>query len=140
MEISAKGEFLDEWHWGAGYSMEIINDTTPPSEQGAVAYLKYQQTNPTHLVSANLGWSDDSWETDGYLRYQSGMSGLQAGERQPILVPIPGYFSLDGRVAYRVTDWATVALSAQNLLTARQQQTSGPDVERSVLGTFSVTF
>jgi len=138
--VSVKGEFLGDWRWGASYRIEFINDTTPPSEASAARYLEYQQTLPTNLVNANLGWSDDRWEADGYLRYQSGMSGLQAGVPLPNLVPIPGYFSFDGRVAYRVTDWATVALSAQNLFTARQQQTSGPDVERSVLGTFSVSF
>jgi outer membrane receptor for ferrienterochelin and colicins len=140
VELSAKGEFLDDWRWGAGYRLELINDTTPPNERDAASYLEYWQTTPRSLVNANLGWSNNKWETDGYLRYQSGMSGLQAGGLRPNLVPVPGYFSFDGRIAYRVTDWATVALSAQNLLSARQQQTSGPDIERSVLGTFSVRF
>jgi len=140
IELSAKGVFRDNWRWGAGYRVELINDTTSPIEQSAADYLRYAHTTPVHLVNANLGWSDDKWEADSYMHYQSGMSGLRTTPLGPSMVPISGYFSLDARVAYRVFDWATIALSGQNLLTPRQQQTSGPDVERRVLGTFSVTF
>jgi hypothetical protein len=48
--------------------------------------------------------------------------------------------SLDGRVAYRLMDWATLSVSGQNLLQSPQKQTSGAAVERQVFATLSVTF
>jgi hypothetical protein len=56
------------------------------------------------------------------------------------LVPVEAYVSLDGRVAYRLTDWATLAVSGQNLLQSPQQQTSGPAVERRVFATLNVNY
>jgi hypothetical protein len=56
------------------------------------------------------------------------------------LVPVGAYAALDGRLAYRLADWATIAVSGKNLLQSTQRQTSGPDVERQVFATLSVNF
>ena len=56
------------------------------------------------------------------------------------LVPIPSYVSVDGRIAYRITDNLTLALSGQNLLQSPQTQTSAAMVERRVYVTASVGF
>ena len=56
------------------------------------------------------------------------------------LAPIGAYVSVDARAAYRLTDWATLAVSGQNLLQSPQRQTAGADVERQVLATLSVRY
>jgi hypothetical protein len=48
--------------------------------------------------------------------------------------------SVDGRVAYRLTDWVTIAVSGQNLLQSPQMQTTGLAVERQIIAAVSVNF
>jgi hypothetical protein len=57
-----------------------------------------------------------------------------------VLTPIGSYVSMDGRVGYNVNRWFTLSLSGQNLLQSHQQQTSGPMVERRVLGMLSLSY
>ncbi|MDE1939759.1 MAG: hypothetical protein KGI68_12105, partial [Alphaproteobacteria bacterium] len=77
-------------------------------------------------------------EVDAYLNYQSRVSGLQTTGINTYLVPIGTYASLDGRLAYRLTDWATVSVSGQNLLQSAQRQTSGPYIERQIFATLTL--
>ena len=97
---------------------------------------------PKHEVKANLGWAGGPWEIDSYFYYQSptqGLSGLPFGSGS-FLSPVPDYFSMDARIAYRLTDWATLAISGQNLGASPQKQTAGPMVERTVFATLTVTY
>jgi hypothetical protein len=55
-------------------------------------------------------------------------------------VPVQAYVSADARIGYRLTEWATFAISGQNLLVSPQQQTSGPKVERRIFGTLSIEY
>jgi hypothetical protein len=48
--------------------------------------------------------------------------------------------SVDAHAAYRLTEWATLSVSGQNLLQSPQRQTSGAAVERQVFATLSVNF
>jgi outer membrane receptor protein involved in Fe transport len=80
---------------------------------------------------------------DGYLRYESRFHGIYGGDLiDPVgsLVPIPGYVSVDGRLAYRLTDHLTLAVSGQNLFDSPQRQTSAPEVERRVFATLRIDF
>ncbi|HTF64280.1 MAG TPA: hypothetical protein VK638_16475, partial [Edaphobacter sp.] len=58
----------------------------------------------------------------------------------PSQVLIPTHLSVDGRVAYNFTNRFTWSIAGQNLTHASQVQTSGPAVERRVLGTISFNF
>ena len=53
--------------------------------------------------------------------------------------PVAGYASVDARIGYRLTDWATLAVSGQNLLQARQRQTVGPAVGRQIYLSLTLT-
>ncbi len=77
---------------------------------------------------------------DGYLHYQSLTVGLQPKGLASTLVTIPGFTSVDGRVAYKLTRWMDWSASGQNLSHAHQVQTSGPPVERRVLGGMTASF
>jgi outer membrane receptor protein involved in Fe transport len=81
------------------------------------------------------------WELDGYLYYQSHANGLTPADAGgTVLTPIPAYISLDARIGYKINRWPTLALSGQNLATNSQRQTSGPAVQRRVLGTMTIGF
>jgi iron complex outermembrane receptor protein len=140
LELELKGTLSKNYRWGVNYRPEWISDNFVPSAQNGAAYVDYQHTTPLHLVKANLGWASGRWEMDGYLHYQSSAHGLQPTPTSAALTPVAGFVSMDGRVAYNLTDRVTWAISGQNLTHASQVQTSGPAVERRVLGTISIAF
>jgi outer membrane receptor protein involved in Fe transport len=57
-----------------------------------------------------------------------------------VFVPVSGYLSLDGRLAYTLNDRMTLSLNGQNLGNSEQRQTAAPDVERAVFAMFSMEF
>ena len=147
LELSVKGSFLQNWRWGVSYTPEIITDHFSAGLPVGVTGVDYQHTTPTHVIKANLGWASGPWEIDGYLQYKSSFYGVAQppsavaaalGGQQ--LVRISDYVAIDGRVAYKLNDWATLALSAQNISQSSQQQTPGANVERQVFGTLTVNF
>ena len=140
LELGLRGASLKHYRWSVDYRPEWIIDHLEPSAQHAAAFVDYQHTTPVHLVKANLGWANRKWELDGYLHYQSQMQGLQAKSYEAGLVSIPGFVSFDARAAYNITNQLTWSVSAQNFTHASQIQTSGPAVERRVLGTMSFHF
>jgi iron complex outermembrane receptor protein len=141
-ELSIKGDFLDAWHWGAGYSAEFITDRLDSMLAPDFDRTDFQNTTPNHIVTANLGWAAGPWEADGFLKYESAFYGqtLTALGGAPSLTFVSSYVSIDGRIAYKLTDQVTVSLSGQNITQSSQQQTSGANVERRVIGGVAVAF
>ncbi|HEX3486928.1 MAG TPA: TonB-dependent receptor [Micropepsaceae bacterium] len=141
-EISLTGIFHTDWRWGLNYRFESIADHFIPFAQGGTRYVDFEHVTPKHVAKANLGWASGPWEIDGYLYYQSPTKGLASlpFNSGSFLTPVPDYLSFDARVGYRLTDWAILAISGQNLLESPQQQTSGPKVERSVFATLTVNY
>jgi iron complex outermembrane receptor protein len=140
LEFELKGQIGQAWRWGISYTPEIITDHFSGNALAAQFPVDFQHTTPTHVVKANLGWSAGAWEVDGFARYESRFYGLvPTGSRTP-LTPIDNYVALDGRVAYRLADWATLALSGQNLGQSGQHQTVGPPVQRRIVGSLAVEF
>jgi outer membrane receptor for ferrienterochelin and colicins len=142
MELELGGTFRTNWRWGLSYSLEEVTDHFDPGYTAENSYIDFQGSTPTHLVKGHLGWSQGKWEVDGYMYYQSHTIGLMPGANglSVVLSPINDYVAIDARAAYRLTERITLAVSAQNLQRAEQQQTSGPDVERRVMGTITVKF
>ncbi len=142
IELALKGKFLSDWRWGLSYTPEVVTDRFNPGLTNLTTNVDFQHTNPVHVVNANLGWSHGPWEIDGFLRYESRFYGfvpVVAG-LFTTLAPINDYVSIDGRIAYQLTDRITLALSGQNITQATQRQTSAPNVERRVIGTITVKF
>jgi iron complex outermembrane receptor protein len=140
LELELKGMFADHCRWNADYRSEKIADHLIPAAQNGIAYLDYQHTTPVHLVKGNLGWATRSWEIDGFLHYQSFSQGLQPTATGTALAPIAGFAAIDSRIAYNPKKWTMWSVSGQNLTHRSQLQTSGPAVERRVLGTLSFSF
>ncbi|MDE2184265.1 MAG: TonB-dependent receptor, partial [Alphaproteobacteria bacterium] len=139
VEFTANGQLNPLWHWSVGYRLEAVHDKFVPLASGGVDYTDFEHTTPKHLVKVNVGWSSDPWEADAFISYQSASRGLVPSYIVgTALVPVGSYANLDARLAYRLADWATVSLSGENLLAARQRQTSGPDVERQLFLTLTL--
>ena len=143
LELGLKGTFFEHYRWGANYRLEKISDHFLPAAQNVAADVDFQHTTPMSLGKANLGWAKDKWELDSYLQYQSANQGIQSTQAATgagNLAPIAAFLSLDGRIAYNPKKWTTWSISGQNLTHASQIQTSGPAVERRVLGTLTFNF
>ncbi len=135
-EVSIEGRLNESWRWSASYRLEVINDKYTHGGS-RTDLINYQDTTPQHVVKTNLGWDMEAWSADVFLQFQSDTQGLRRIGPFPVPVPIGAYSTVDARLAYRLTDGITVALSGQNLLVGTQQQTSGPEVERQFFVTIS---
>lgn len=142
LESALDGRFLTHWRWGANVRWELVSDIFTPLAGGGTTFVDFDDTTPRVVANAHIGWSAHRWEADGYAQYVSRTDGLVAVDRglASALTPVPAYTEVDARFAYRLTHRITAALSGQNLLHASQRQTSGPAVERRVLGTLTVEF
>ena len=138
LELNIKGILDAAWRWSVSYRAEFVRDRFLPFAVGGTDLVDYQHATPKHVVKGSLGWTQDAWEADLFVSYQSKTSGLWFAGPGSMLVPVGAYTSLDGRVAYQITDWATIAVSGQNLLQPTQRQTVGPAVERRIMATLSV--
>ncbi len=143
LELSLTGTFPSGWRWGASYTPEIIRDDFGPGYTVATTAVDFAQTTPVHVANANLGWARGRWEADGYLRYESAFYSIGEGsDNQDIngeaLSRVPSYVSVDARLGYRLSDRLTLDISGQNVLHAQQVQTSGPALERRLIGTLNV--
>ena len=57
-----------------------------------------------------------------------------------VLSPVSAYASLSGRVGYKLDNGVNLAISGQNLLKERQDQSRGLQAERRVLFSVSKTW
>ncbi|HLF13228.1 MAG TPA: TonB-dependent receptor, partial [Gammaproteobacteria bacterium] len=143
LEISIKGSVGDQWRWGASYTPMTIDDHFAPGFTIETTLIDFEHMLSKHVVNANVGWSRGPWEVDAYLRYQSSFAGVRFSTdffTPPFLAPISDYISIDARVAYELNDRMTLALAGQNITRSEQRQTSSSEVERRLLGTFSISF
>lgn len=130
VEFTANGTIDGGWRWSLGYRLEAVDDVLLPFAAGGADFVDYARTTPKNLLKAGMGWSDEHWEVDGYINWQSNTTGLHLSGLGTMRVPVGAFANADLRVAYRVTDCATVAFAGQNLLQSQQRQTAGPAVER----------
>jgi iron complex outermembrane receptor protein len=136
LELSLNGRFDEAWTWSLSYRLEIIDDNYA---KGIVRtdLVNYEDTTPKHVLKAGLGYAAGRWQIDGHMQFQSDSAGLRRVGQSRLMVPIQPFSTMDARIAYRLTDQLTLAVSGQNLLNAQQQQTSGPEVERQIFATLS---
>jgi iron complex outermembrane receptor protein len=138
-EISLSGAFSADWRWDLAYRLESITDKFLPSARNAAAFDDFQHTTPRHQVKAGLEWRRGAWEARMAVYYQSATDGIANTLAGGALVPLGSYANMDARIAYRVNDRVTLALSGDNLLQDRQRQNIGPEIERRVLVSLAVS-
>jgi outer membrane receptor for ferrienterochelin and colicins len=142
VESALDGTLFAHWRWGANIRWETVSDAFLPFAAEGTTFLDFDDSTPTIVANVHLGWSAERWEADTYAQYVSSTQGLIAIEQglASAPTPVPAYVEADARVAYHVSRRVTAAISGQNLLHSSQRQTSGPAVERRVLGTLTIDF
>ena len=142
IELGLDGTFEQFWRWGLNVEFERVRDHFPSQTTDGLAYIDYEDSTPESIINANIGYTLGRWEADLFGHFESETSQLR---------PAPGmsysqsfffhpFFELEARLGFKITPHATLALSGQGLLHAEQTQTSGPAVERRILGRFTYQF
>jgi len=151
LEFSLQGTLAETWRWHTGYVYQEVDDTFAARFPTARTLINFESTTPRHSVIASLGWTRSSWEVDTYLNYKSRFFSIRDDDTfvpdpsnpftlPSVLYPVPSYVTVDARIGYHFNEKMDFAISGQNLFTAEQRQTAGPDVERRVLATLTYEF
>lgn len=126
VEVLASGKYANGMHWNANYTYTDVEDDTLAAFDAATRYAAYELSTPKHRANLNVGWTNETWTVDGFVRYEGSKDLYYAAAVRPV----DSFVSLAGRVAREFDGGVTVAVSGQNLLSERQQQTSGLKAER----------
>lgn len=131
-EIGLKGQSPSGLRWNASYSYVSISDTLSINKDAIFSPQDYQHGTPTHVVVLGGGYSRGPWELNGQARWQSRFRDYRGDPSQNTLSPveIPNYVTVNSRIAYKLTDNLTLALSAAQLNRSRLLQAAAPPVER----------
>ena len=124
----------DGFRWDASYSYQTIRDGNLVSQK-----LDYARSAPEHQLRLNLGYTNDKWEADLHAQFVTSTDMLRLTtvlER----VHAGAFYSLGGRVGYKLTDNITVALSGTNLTRGVTNGSAYPAVERQLLLNFTGRF
>jgi outer membrane receptor for ferrienterochelin and colicins len=134
-ELAASGKLEGGFHWRADYTYTDVEDDAFPAMNLVAATAAFAQTTPKSRGNVGVGWASGAWETDANLHYVSKFQFY--GPPTMALAPVDAYATLSARVAYKLDDGLTFAVSGQNLLNKRQSQMTGLQAERQLLATVS---
>jgi hypothetical protein len=95
---------------------------------------------PIHAVILGLGYTIQKWEFDAQGLWQSSYTDFDLGPLGPQPVPIGNYVTMNARIGYRVTDYLTLAGTAEQFNVSRLLETAGDYVDRRFFASASVHF
>ena len=141
-EIELKGHSPSGFRWNVSYSYLSITDHLSTNQSGLFSPQDYQHGSPTHVVVAGAGYAIDRWVLDLQGRWQSRFTDYSANALQNQLVPttVGNYVTLNGRLAYKVTDNITASLVGQQFNNSHLLQAAAPPIERRLFLTVSARF
>jgi outer membrane receptor for ferrienterochelin and colicins len=142
-EIGLRGQSPSGLRWGASYALvSTTNHTTLNQGPLPTSAIDYGASVPRHVIDANLGYTWGRVELDAQARWQSSYMDYRALGNSIYLEPVEvqNYLTLNGRVAYKLTDSLTLALTGQQFNTSRLYQTAGPPVERQLIVSVTARF
>nr|QQZ50573.1 TonB-dependent receptor [Phenylobacterium glaciei] len=100
--------------------------------------MAFARTTPSGRGNLGMDWEKAGWEADANLHYVGDYDGWDVVSGT--LTPVKAYASLSARLGRQLDNGLTLAISGQNLTSARQKQTGGLEAERRVLFTVSKTW
>jgi iron complex outermembrane receptor protein len=130
VELTASGKLAPGLNWRADTTYTDVKDSLFPGMNATDRYVAFQSTTPNTRGNLGLDWAGGPWEADANLHYVGDFKWYDV--TNGALQPVKAFTSLSSRVGYRMEDGLTLALSGQNLLSERQQQTRGLEAERRV--------
>jgi len=139
--IALKGH-SGEFRWDVSYALAVVHDDTPRAVLQQAPSVSLQRQTPTHAVVVGLGWTHDRWEIDGHARWQSHFEDyrIDPASLSTNQVTVPNYLTVNLRVAYRLTDHVTLALTAEQLNQHRLIESAGLRTERAFLVSATARF
>ncbi|MFA4995361.1 MAG: TonB-dependent receptor [Bdellovibrionales bacterium] len=129
-EIQMFGENPSGFRWDGSYSYSRVADGNLVKTQ-----INFEKSAPTHHFRLSAGYTNGNWEFDTKSDYvtQTSMSG-------PGKTPTAGYYSLGGRIGYKISDTFTASLSGTNLTQSTTNISTYPQVERQYFLTLTGKF
>jgi hypothetical protein len=139
-ELGIKGQSASGFRWNGSYAFQIISDHLDINKPTMSAPQNYQDGTPTSTVVLGVGYTRDKLEVDIQGRWQSRFTDYSASISGLTPVYVSNYLTFMARVGYNVTDHVTLAVSGQQFNVSRLVVSSGPPVQRSVIGSVTAHF
>ncbi len=130
-ELGLKGHAPSGFRWNASYSFISIGDHLSINQGGIFSPQNFAQGTPTHAVVLGGGYTYERWEFDLQSRWQSWFVDYRPSPTGGLApVRVGDYLMADARAGYRLTDNATISLSAQQFNVSHLAVSAGPPIER----------
>lgn len=129
-EVEMKGHNEAGFRWDTSYSYSRITDSS-----GVLNMVNYDGSAPAHHFRVLLGYSAGAWEFDTNSQYVTSTNMLRSsdGGATQFFTHESGYYSLGGRIGYKINDRFTVSASGNNLTRPVTPESAFPAVERTAL-------
>lgn len=137
-ELTASGKLTPELNWRVDYTWTDVKDQAFTGVNLVGRSIAFAQTTPKGRGNVGIDWTHGAWEADANLHYVSDYKFYDV--LTTVLSPVSAYASLSGRVGYKLDNGVNLAISGQNLLKERQDQSRGLQAERRVLFSVSKTW
>jgi iron complex outermembrane receptor protein len=132
LQAGLRGVTQGGLRWNASYRFASITQ----DEIGSIAQNQataFNRGTPVHAVIAGLGYTAGRFEFDVAGRYQTKFTDYANAGRAVVAVPVPDYVTFNARVGYNVTDYLTLAVTAEQFNVARQLYSSQQFVDREFI-------
>jgi iron complex outermembrane receptor protein len=140
-EIGLSGKTQGGLKWNASYRYaSITDDITAAAAAIPSVQSRYASGTPAHAVVFGLGYSLQKWEFDAQGLWQSSYTDVTLGRFGPQPVIIGNYVTFNARIGYRVTDYLTLAGTAQQLNASQLRESGGDYVDRRFIASANVHF
>lgn len=147
VELGLDGVHNNWLRWGANYTYLKTNDDDDKTT------LHYEEAQPKHQVTLLAGFDHNNWEFDTDLHYISGSTQTlesNIGASTLRSEELAGYFVLNARAGYNVSDAVNIAIEGYNLVDKHREvmygqgSTGGPiggnTIGRSILANLTYKF
>jgi iron complex outermembrane receptor protein len=139
-ELGLKGATKGGFRWNASYRLASIT-------QDEAGYVKpgeatdFQHGTPTHAIILGGGYSTGPWEFDLKGRFQTKFTDYtQNALRAVVPVDVPAYLTFNARIGYRVTDYLTVAGTAEQINDSQILESASQYVDRRFFATATLRY
>ena len=134
-EVIASGKLAEGLHWRADYTYTDVKDSYFAGFNPVLQRAAFQATTPKGRGNVGFDWENGPWEADANLHYVGAYQGYDITNGN--LKAVSAYGSLSARLAYKMHNGVTFALSGQNLGSSTQVQTRGLEAQREAQFTIS---